>query len=447
MIAREHAPLRSFRDFLLFHTAEGNVTRQEAASMIPPLLLDVQPHHRALDLCAAPGSKTSQVMETLQLQLKAPLDGGDGSRPKRGLVVANDANEKRGYLLVHQLQRLGLTDAVVTCHLGQQFPGLYSPSGSGDSAILKTTDVFDRIICDVPCTGDGTIRKNRNLWRQWGPGGALTLHNTQLELALRAAELLRDDGLMVYSTCSFNPIENEAVVSELLRRAGGSLELVDCSGKLPGLITRPGMSDWQVAWQPSKKKSKKKEDNGGGASSSSAPDSLVWFNEYDAVPEQLRGSRVVKSMFPPSQPEIRDQIARCMRVFPTDQNTGGFFVALLRKVGSTSSQTEDGETKQCWLESFEEVAARTLPVREAYVCALCGHQTHSIRNCPMSRNVQRRQEEREKRQRELEQAHVGSGDTEDEKRLHSYTKLRPEHWGVIKQFYGVDDRFPHVSVV
>jgi tRNA (cytosine34-C5)-methyltransferase len=430
-------PLRTFRDFLLFHTAEGNVTRQEAASMIPPLLLDVQPHHRALDLCAAPGSKTSQVMEALQLQQQTHTDTGNNSQPARGLVVANDANEKRGYLLVHQLQRLGLTDTVVTCHLGQQFPGLYSRTGASNSVVLKATDVFDRIICDVPCSGDGTIRKNRNLWRQWGPGGALTLHNTQLELALRAAELLRGDGLMVYSTCSFNPIENEAVVSELLRRAGGSLELVDCSDKLPGLITRPGMSDWQVAWQPSKK-SKKKGSNGDGEPPSLA-DSLVWFGDYDAVPEQLRGFRVVKSMFPSTQSEVRDQIRRCMRIFPTDQNTGGFFVALIRKVNGTSN--ENG-SKQCWLESFEEVAAQTLPVRESYVCDLCGHQTHTIRNCPMSRNVQRRQENQEKRQRELEQIR---GDQECENRLHTYTKLRSEHWDAIKQFYGVDNAFPHVS--
>lgn len=405
--------------------------------MIPPLLLDVQPHHRALDLCAAPGSKTSQIMEALQLQQQTHTGDGDGSQPTQGLVVANDANEKRGYLLVHQLQRLGLTDAVVTCHLGQQFPGLYSRSGAGDNVVLKTTDVFDRIICDVPCSGDGTIRKNRNLWRQWGPGGALTLHNTQLELALRAAELLRDDGLMVYSTCSFNPIENEAVVSELLRRAGGSLELVDCSDKLPGLITRPGMSDWQVAWQPSKK-SKKKDSKGDGAPLSSA-DSLVWFADYDAVPEQLRGFRVVKSMFPSSQSEVRDQIGRCLRVFPTDQNTGGFFVALIRKVSVASS--ENG-SKQCWLESFEEVAARTRPVRESYVCDLCGHQTHTIRNCPMSRNVQRRQEDQEKLQRAMERTRT---DRDGDKRQHTYTKLRSEHWDVIKQFYGVDDAFPHVS--
>lgn len=395
--------------------------------MIPPLLLDVRPHHRALDLCAAPGSKTSQVMEALQFQRS------DSKTGTQGFVVANDANEKRGYLLVHQLQRLGLTDAVVTCHDGQEFPGLYSRSSDGEVSRLEASNAFDRIICDVPCTGDGTIRKNRNLWRQWTPGGALTLHNTQLSLATRAAELLRTDGFMVYSTCSLNPIENEAVVSELLRRGRGSLELVDCSDKLPGLKTRPGMSDWEVAWQPSKKKKSK---NGGGVS----PDnSLTWFDNHDAVPSQLRGSRIVKSMFPPSQEAIRDQLARCLRIFPTDQNTGGFFVALIRKVESIeSSETKTGKT--CWLESHEEIAARTLPVRDAYVCALCSQQTHTIRNCPLSRNMQRRREE-EELQKKVESKNQNEQVAEH---LHSYTKLRVDHWNVIKQFYGIDDTFPHV---
>lgn len=196
--ARTHSQLQEFRDFLMFHTAEGHITRQEAVSMIPALLLDVQPHHRVLDLCAAPGSKTSQVMEAL----------GESAS---GFVVANDMNEKRGYMLVHQLQRMGMDSAVVTCHDGQLFPGLYDAS----SQQLQRTSVFDRVLCDVPCSGDGTIRKNRNLWWRWNAASGLTLHQTQVTLAMRAAALLKPEGLMVYSTCSLNPIENEAVRGSL----------------------------------------------------------------------------------------------------------------------------------------------------------------------------------------------------------------------------------------
>lgn len=188
----------------MHQTAEGAITRQEAVSMIPALLLDVQREHRVLDLCAAPGSKTSQVME--ELDVKATAADAASRTDRGGFIVANDASEKRGYLLVHQLQRLGLDNAVVTCHLGQDFPGLYNPDG-----VLCDTNVFDRVLCDVPCSGDGTIRKNKNLWRQWSLGSPLTLYKLQLELALRAAALLKTGGLMVYSTCSLNPIENEAV--------------------------------------------------------------------------------------------------------------------------------------------------------------------------------------------------------------------------------------------
>ncbi|KAJ8552432.1 hypothetical protein ON010_g10117 [Phytophthora cinnamomi] len=203
--ARDNSAIQDFRAFLLHHTAEGDLSRQEAVSMVPALLLDVHPHHRVLDMCAAPGSKTAQIMEALV----------SDARNAEGFVVANDANEKRGYLLVHQLQRLGLDNFVVTCHEGQNFPGLY------DNSELLRTNVFDRVLCDVPCSGDGTIRKNRNLWGRWAPGSALTLHPTQIDLGLRAAALLRDNGdsIMTYSTCSMNPVENEAVVAELLRRA------------------------------------------------------------------------------------------------------------------------------------------------------------------------------------------------------------------------------------
>lgn len=416
LAARDHEPLSVFRDFLLHHTAEGSITRQEAASMLPPLLLDVQPHHRALDLCAAPGSKTSQVMEAL-------LARGDAdSGHDRGFVVANDASEQRGYMLVHQLQRLGLTNAAVTCHAGQDFPGLYDAS----TGRLQVVDVFDRVLCDVPCTGDGTIRKNRDLWRRWSPGGALTLHSTQLELALRGAALLKPGGLLSYSTCSLNPVENEAVVAELLRRAGGALELVDCSDRLPGLITRPGVSSWRVAWQP--KRSKRVADSL----------ALEWFDEYDAVPSRLRGSRVLRSMFPPEAPGDRDLLRRCVRLFPTDQDTGGFFVALLRK---SETAALPGGSRQLGLEAFETIAARSTPVRDAYECALCGENTHTIRRCPQSRSEQRRAIEVEAAAAEMAARRL----EQENNRGHGYARLRDDHWHEICEFYGIGgDRFPRV---
>ena len=74
---------------------------------------------------------------------------------------------------------------------------------------------YDRILCDVPCSGDGTIRKAADIWRRWTPINGNGLHPLQLRIALQSASLLKVGGRMVYSTCSFNPVEDEAVVAEV----------------------------------------------------------------------------------------------------------------------------------------------------------------------------------------------------------------------------------------
>ena len=91
----------------------------------------------------------------------------------------------------------------------------------------------DRIICDVPCSGDGTLRKIPEAWKQWHPDYGIKLHSLQLTIALRGLALLRVGGIMCYSTCTFNPIEDEAVVGELLRVCGGAVELMDATTRLP----------------------------------------------------------------------------------------------------------------------------------------------------------------------------------------------------------------------
>lgn len=94
---------------------------------------------------------------------------------------------------------------------------------------------FDRVLCDVPCSGDGTLRKNPDIWLKWNQGHALNLHGIQYRIARRGAELLDVGGRLVYSTCSLNPIENEAVLHRLIKDAEGALELTDVSASLPGL--------------------------------------------------------------------------------------------------------------------------------------------------------------------------------------------------------------------
>ncbi|OQS02925.1 tRNA (cytosine-5-)-methyltransferase, partial [Thraustotheca clavata] len=282
--AHQFDEVRDFHACLLKHTEFGNIDRQEAVSMLPVLLLNVKPGLKILDMCASPGSKTTQIIDLLQNE--------------KGMVVANDMNKKRAYMLVHRLSRNTLQSAVVTCSPGQEFPGLYDAAGQ-----LQVNNVFDRVLCDVPCSGDGTLRKNQSLWRDWHIGQGLTLFNTQLQLALRGASLLQVGGTMVYSTCSFNPIEDEAVVAELLRRCNGALEIVDASAILPGLKFREGRTKWRVGWRSKSRATSK----GHIINKVQVEDETFlhqWFDVYDEVPNQLQGDRIQRAMFPPSNPSM-----------------------------------------------------------------------------------------------------------------------------------------------
>merc|ERR1740117_1008818 len=113
----------------------------------------------------------------------------------QGMLIANDVDTKRAYLLVHQVKRLRSPLMIATTHNAQHFPSLVKEKGG----------FFDRILCDVPCTGDGTLRKEPRIWERWDVSGALGLHRLQLQIAARGALQLKEGGLMVYSTCSFNP--------------------------------------------------------------------------------------------------------------------------------------------------------------------------------------------------------------------------------------------------
>lgn len=201
---RRSADIRRVQNFLVSETEIGNISRQEAVSMIPPLLLDVQPGHTVLDMCAAPGSKTTQLLEALLAE--------EDCIPK-GLVIANDADHKRACMLVHQAKRLQTPCLIVTNHPAQEFPKI----------LLENEKVlqFDRILCDVPCSGDGTVRKNRMIFKTWNVSSGNGLHKLQRDILLRACNLVKSDGVVVYSTCTFNPIENEAVVASVLAETKG----------------------------------------------------------------------------------------------------------------------------------------------------------------------------------------------------------------------------------
>ncbi|KAF2543671.1 hypothetical protein F2Q68_00028607, partial [Brassica cretica] len=228
---RKNQTLERFHEFLKLETEVGNMTRQEAVSMVPPLFLDVHPDHFVLDMCAAPGSKTFQLLEIIHESAEP------GSLPN-GMVVANDVDYKRSNLLIHQTKRTCTTNLIVTNNEGQHFPNCNSIASEKCHHPIDQL-LFDRVLCDVPCSGDGTLRKAPDIWRRWNSGSGNGLHSLQVVIAMRGLSLLKVGGRMVYSTCSMNPIEDEAVVAEILRRCGGSVELVDVSDKLPELIRRP----------------------------------------------------------------------------------------------------------------------------------------------------------------------------------------------------------------
>uniref|UniRef100_A0A1A7WI01 tRNA (cytosine(34)-C(5))-methyltransferase n=1 Tax=Iconisemion striatum TaxID=60296 RepID=A0A1A7WI01_9TELE len=322
-IIRKSPLLEKFHQFLVSETESGNISRQEAVSMIPPLLLKIEPHHKILDMCAAPGSKTAQLIEMLHSDMEVPFP--------EGFVIANDVDNKRCYLLVHQAKRLNSPCIMVVNHDASCIPTLQIIS-DGQKDIL----FYDRVLCDVPCSGDGTMRKNIDVWKKWTTSNSLHLHGLQLRIAVRGVEQLAVGGRMVYSTCSLNPIEDEAVIAALLEKSEGALELADASADLPGLKWMPGVTSWKLMTKEGQ-----------------------WYANWSDVPTS-RHTQIRPTMFPPKDPEkvTNLHLERCMRILPHHQNTGGFFVAVLVKkapmpwnkrypklrknpLSSTSAQTGD----------------------------------------------------------------------------------------------------------
>ncbi|KAJ9113207.1 hypothetical protein QFC22_006046 [Naganishia vaughanmartiniae] len=239
-VIRKSPEFKVFQRFLVGETEIGNISRQEAVSMIPPLLLDIESHHVCLDMCAAPGSKTAQMMEALNHH----------STVTTGLLIANDADLKRCHMLVHQTGRMPSVGLGVTNNDASRIPTfkLTVPATGATDKPRTTALMFDRILADVPCTGDGTMRKNLDIWKTWTPGNGAALHPLQLRILLRAMQLLKPGGRMVYSTCSFNPTENEAVVAAALNSEPGVFKIVPqpADKVLPGLKRRSGLTKWKI---------------------------------------------------------------------------------------------------------------------------------------------------------------------------------------------------------
>ena len=161
---------------------------QEPSALSATSALDPQPGERVLDLCAAPGGKTTQIAALMQ---------------GRGLLVCNEPVPSRAQILSRNVERMGVPNAVVTCALP-------------DALAARFPAYFDRILVDAPCSGEGMFRRQieaRDEWNARTPAGCA---DRQLEILAQAARMLAPGGAMVYSTCTFNDVENEGVLARFL---------------------------------------------------------------------------------------------------------------------------------------------------------------------------------------------------------------------------------------
>lgn len=219
---------------------------QEEVSILAADVLGAAPGERVLDVAAAPGGKAARIaLRTMN---------------NTGSLVANDRNPGRLRALRGNLDRLGVVNASVTC---------YDATGYPDAA-----GTFDHVIVDAPCSCTGTIRKNPRALADADPESLVRLSGLQRAILRRAAAICRAGGSILYTTCSFAPEENEAVVDAVIREHDErlSLESIDLSG----VVHSPGLNSW------------------GGAT-------------FDA------------------------SLERCIRIYPHQNDTGGFFLARLRK--------------------------------------------------------------------------------------------------------------------
>jgi NOL1/NOP2/sun family putative RNA methylase len=221
---------------------------QEIASMMPVLVLNPKSNESVLDLAAAPGSKTTQIACMMNNQ---------------GVLIANEVSLGRVSILSTNLQRCAVTNSLVIRQ-------------TGESLCKKLVDLdfkLDKILADVPCSGEGTIRSSPKTTQMFSENLINNLSNTQKYLAINALKALKVNGTLVYSTCTHAPEENEAIISHLLENYPVEIQEII----LP-LKTRPGITKWK--------------------------------NEV-----------------------YNKDVKKCARIYPQDNNTEGFFIAYLKKTG------------------------------------------------------------------------------------------------------------------
>lgn len=188
---------------------------QELSSMLSSIALSPQPEELILDLCASPGSKTSQIASKMK---------------NTGTLIANDLKLDRIKILSSTLERTGVTNAIIT-----------KQEGSYLCESLKKEGIkFDRILVDAPCSGEGTLRSSPKTFLIWNVNVVKSLSKQQKRLIANALTCLKIGGTLVYSTCTHAPEENEGVVDYILNNFPVRLEQVYLPVK-----SRPGLTSWK----------------------------------------------------------------------------------------------------------------------------------------------------------------------------------------------------------
>lgn len=175
----------------------GYVYSQDPAAMYVAQVAAVQPGEYVLDLCAAPGGKTTQLASGML---------------QKGILVANEINQGRAKILLENVERSGIKNAVVLNESPQRLSPVFA-------------NFFDKIVVDAPCSGEGMFRKDPGAVEYWSPDYVLTCQARQKEIVTEAYKMLKPGGRLIYSTCTFSPEEDEQIVEFLLEEFS-DLELV-----------------------------------------------------------------------------------------------------------------------------------------------------------------------------------------------------------------------------
>ncbi len=210
--------------------------------MIPPLLMELEPGQLVLDIAAAPGAKTTQIAQYME---------------NEGCIVANDVKHSRINILISNLQKCGVLIAKVTEKDGRYFG--------------RFENKFDAVLVDVPCSNVGMIRKSYRHIKLWKLKECFALSRLQKSLLMAAYKAVKPGGVVVYSTCTVDPVENEEVLDYILRNTNAEIEDI----KLPIRRRKPIL-------------------------------------EFEGK-------------------EYYEEVRKCLRIHPQDNDSEAFFVAKLRK--------------------------------------------------------------------------------------------------------------------